>query len=269
MVNLPAKIGVFDSGIGGLSVLREIHRLLPQHPTVYVADQYHLPYGPRPTHEIRAYSEAITNFLIEQGCVVIVIACNTASAASLEYLRQRFPTVPFVGMEPALKPALAESRSGVVGVLSTRATAEGDLYKRLLQRYAEGRQVITQVAPELVRIAEEQSQHTRASRAIIADCLQPMLAAHADAIVLACTHFPFIADALQEVAGQGIKLIDPAPAVARQTARLWPTEAQITISSNMYFTSGNPENLQDTLARLVEIHHHVHRIMWNSAAIEL
>ncbi len=235
---LPPKIGVFDSGIGGLSVLREIHRLLPDHPTIYVADQANLPYGPRPIPEIQSFSDRITQFLIEQGAVVIVIACNTASAASLEYLRAKYPDMPFVGMEPAVKPALEASKTGVVGVLSTRATAEGMLYKRLLERYAEDKRVITRIAPELVRIAEEQSQHTPASRKIIADYLRPIIDGGADHIVLACTHFPFLADAIQELAGQGIFLVDPSPAVARQTARLWPNKFNPEPATNDYYTTG-------------------------------
>lgn len=250
---LPPKIGVFDSGIGGLSVLREIHRLLPHHPTIYVADQAHLPYGPRPVEEIQSFSDQITRFLIEQGAVVIVIACNTASAASLEYLRAQYPVMPFVGMEPAVKPALEASKTGVVGVLSTRATAEGILYKRLLDRYAEDKRVITQIAPELVRIAEEQSQHTPASRQIIADYLRPITEAGADHLVLACTHFPFLADVIQEIAGQSISLVDPSRAVARQTARLWPDVLEPEFGPNSYFTTGFCEPFQKLLHQWVEV----------------
>ena len=252
-MTLPPKIGVFDSGIGGLSVLREIHRLLPNHPTIYIADQANLPYGPRPIAEIQSFSDRITRFLIEQGAVVIVIACNTASAASLEYLRAKYPDRPFVGMEPAVKPALEASKTRVVGVLSTRATAEGTLYKRVLERYAEDKRVITQVAPDLVRIAEEQSQHTSASRAIISGYIRPMLDAGADHIVLACTHFPFLADAIHEVAGQGINLIDPSAAVARQAARLWRTDAIPEPAPNMYYTSGNTLSFQQTLKTLIDV----------------
>jgi glutamate racemase len=252
-VALPPKIGVFDSGIGGLSVLREIHHLLPNHPTVYIADQANLPYGPRPIAEIQAFSDRITRFLIEQGAVVIVIACNTASAASLEYLRTKYPDIPFVGMEPAVKPALEASKTGVVGVLSTRATAEGALYRRLLERYAEDKRVITQVAPDLVRIAEEQSQDASASRAIISDYIRPMVDVGADHIVLACTHFPFLANAIHDIAGQGVNLIDPSSAVARQTARLWPTDVIPEPAPNAYYTSGNTLSFQDTLKTLIDV----------------
>ncbi len=250
---LPPKIGVFDSGIGGLSVLREIHRLLPNHPTIYIADQANLPYGPRPISEIQAFSDRIIRFLIEQGAVVIVIACNTASAASLEYLRTKYPDMPFVGMEPAVKPALEASKTGVVGVLSTRATAEGSLYKRLLERYAEDKRVITQIAPYLVRIAEEQSQHTPASRIVITNYIRPIVDAGADQIVLACTHFPFLVDAIQEVAGPGIQLVDPSSAVARQTARLWPTDALPQPEPNTYYTSGDVVNFQQSLKILIGV----------------
>ncbi len=250
---LPPKIGVFDSGIGGLSVLREIHRLLPHHPTIYIADQANLPYGPRPISEIQAFSDRITHYLIKQGAVVIVIACNTASAASLEYLRAKYPNMPFVGMEPAVKPALEASKTGVVGVLSTRATAEGSLYKRLLERYTEDKHVITQVAPDLVRIAEEQSQNTPASRAIISDYIRPMIDAGADHVVLACTHFPFLADAICEVAGHGVQLVDPSPAVARQTARLWPADRTPELAPNTYYTSGDTVAFQVTLKTLIDV----------------
>jgi glutamate racemase len=258
----PPKIGVLDSGIGGLSVLREIHRFLPHHPTLYLADQVHLPYGPRPVEEIRAFCEAITQFLLEQGAVVIVIACNTASAASLLYLREKCPDVPFVGMEPAVKPAVERSRSGVVGVLSTRTTAEGALYQRVLQRYASGVRVITQVAPELVRIAEEQNQHMPESRAIIAQYVLPLVEAGADEIVLACTHFPFLADAIQEIAGAGVRLIDPSPAVAQQVARVWPPHLMVQAAPHQYFTSGAVEGLQTSLRSLIEIDALVNHTVW-------
>ena len=237
----------------GFLSFEKFHHLLPNYPTIYVADQANLPYGPRPIVEIQAFSDRITRFLVEQGAVVIVIACNTASAASLEYLRAKYPDMPFIGMEPAVKPALEASKTGVVGVLSTRATAEGSLYKRLLERYAEDKRVITQVAPDLVRIAEEQSQYTLASRAIISDYIRPIIEADADHIVLACTHFPFLADAIQNVVGQSITLVDPSSAVARQTARLWPADAVPQPAPNAYYTSGDVVRFQKSLKTLVDV----------------
>ncbi|MBI5670342.1 MAG: glutamate racemase [Chloroflexi bacterium] len=245
------KIGVLDSGIGGLSVLREIHRLLPHHPTLYYADQAHLPYGPRPAAETRGYVEAITRFLLERGAAVIVLACNAASAASLYDLREKYPTVPFVGMEPAVKPAAEATKTGVVGVLTTRTTANGHLYQRVLERYAAGVQVLTQIAPELVQIAEDGSQYTPESRAIIRGYVQPLVNANADHIVLACTHFPFLSDTIREFAPNAT-LVDPAPAVARQVARVWPPALRPHPAPHEYFTSGDKDRFAAVVRRVME-----------------
>ncbi len=233
------KIGVMDSGVGGLSVLREIHRLLPEVPTLYYADQGNLPYGPRPAEQIRGYVEAITRTLIDEGAVMMVIACNSASAAGLYPLRERFPDLPIVGMEPAVKPAARATKSGVIGVLTTQATADGHLYRRLLDLYAPSVEIVTQVAPELVRIVEEGSQHTLASRAVISRLLEPMLHAGADQIVLACTHFPFLIPTLRELVGETVALVDPGPAVARQVARVAPLDRLARGGAHLYFTSGS------------------------------
>ncbi len=247
---LSPKIGVLDSGIGGLSVLREIHRRLPDHPTLYYADQAHLPYGPRSAEETRGYVEAVTRFLLERGAAVIVLACNAASAASLYDLREKYPDVPFVGMEPAVKPAAEATRTGVVGVLTTRTTANGHLYQRVLERYAAGVQVLTQIAPELVQIAEDGSQHTPDSRAIIQGYVQPMVDANADHIVLACTHFPFLSSAIQAFAPHAT-LLDPAPAVARQVARVWPDGLTPQPAPNEYFTSGDAVRFEEVVRRVM------------------
>ncbi len=246
-------IGLLDSGIGGLSVLREVHRLLPNHPTLYYADQSHLPYGPRPPEEVRQFVDSITRFLLGQGAAVIVLACNAASAASLLYLREHYPDVPFVGMEPAVKPAVEATRTGVVAVLTTGATAAGPLYERVLKRYAGDVNVLTQIAPEFVTIAEAQSQDTPAGRAVIRRYIEPLLEAGADQIVLACTHFPFLSAAIQEIAGASVTLIDPAPAVARQVARLWPANLDPSPTANRYFTSGDPAAFQVMLKTLINI----------------
>ena len=241
---------MLDSGIGGLSVLREIHRLMPNHPTLYFADQAHLPYGPRPAEETRSYVETITRFLLERGAAVIVLACNAASAVSLYTLREKYPNVPFVGMEPAVKPAAEATQTGVVGVLTTRTTANGHLYQRVLERYAAGVQVMTQIAPELVRIAEDGSQHTPESRAIIQNYVQPMVEANADHIVLACTHFPFLSDTIQEFAPKAT-VVDPAPAVARQVARVWPDGVMPQPAPHEYFTSGDVARFKAMVRRVI------------------
>jgi glutamate racemase len=248
-------------------VLREIHQLLPNVPTIYVADQAHLPYGPRPAQEVRGFVEAITRFLIAQGAELIVLACHTASAASLHDLREQFPHVPFVGMEPAVKPAAEHTRSGVVGVLTTRTTAQGLLYQSVLERFAREVRVITQVAPDLVRIAEENTSHTAESQQIIRGYLQPMLAEGADEIVLACTHFPFLADVIQEIAGPDVQLIDPAPAVARQAKRLWQSDT--VQGAYRYYTTGDPKRLQFMLNTLLGISAPVTALQWEKDSLNV
>lgn len=244
------SIGVLDSGVGGLSVLRAIHQRLPAVPTLYFGDQAHVPYGTRPAQEIRAFVEQISAFLLEQGAAVLVVACNAASAAGLYYLRERFPHVPVVGMEPAVKPAAEATRTGTISVLTTQATADGILYRNLLEKYGNQVRILTQVAPELVRIAEENSQHSVASRQIIADYIQPLLAAGADQIALACTHFPFLQETIAEIAGSAVRLIDPGPAVARQVERVLPPHLrQSAVAEHRYFTSGDPLSFRRFLAQ--------------------
>lgn len=246
----PAAVGVFDSGVGGLSVLREIHRQLPSIPTLYYADQAHLPYGPRPAEEIREYVQCAADFLIEQGAVMIVLACHAASAASLRDLRSIYPEIPIVGIEPAVKPAAEATRSGVIGVLTTQATADGALYRGVVERYAVNVRVITQVAPELVTLVEQGMQDTAEGETILRRYVEPLLAAGADQIVLACTHFPFLKASLEKMIS--IPLVDPGPAVARQAGRVLP-QVQRWQAENRYFTSGSAERFKDMLARLIGV----------------
>lgn len=268
----PARIGVLDSGVGGLSVLREIHRLLPDHPTTFLADQAHLPYGSRPKIEIFAFSDAITRFLRARDAAVVVLACNTASAASLIDLRARYPDFPFVGMEPAVKPAAETTQSGVIGVLATHTTATGDLYRRTVARHAAAVRVIMQVAPDLVRLVEDEAWDTDAGIDILRANLAPLLDAGADQIVLACTHFPFLADAIKriihtEYADQAA-LVDPSAAVARQVERLIEVkhrssmEAASVSPTHEYFTTGNPAHFRGMMRRLIGVDAPVQRAVW-------
>lgn len=215
-----APIGVFDSGVGGLSVLRAVRDLLPGEHLIYVADQARVPYGPRQEHEIRAFSQQLTDWLLAKGAKLIVVACNTASTAALYDLRRLHPTVPFVGMEPAVKPAVAQSESGIVGVLATPTTLNGDMYASLLERYGHGARVLPQPAPGLVDAIEYGRLDDPAVRMRLAAELHPLLMAGMDQLVLGCTHFPFAADLIQEIVGPDVTLVDPAPAVARQVQRV-------------------------------------------------
>ena len=213
-------IGVLDSGIGGLSVLREIQQLLPHENLLYVADQAHLPYGTRPLDEVREFSEGITRFMLAQNAKLVVIACNTASAAALYDLRETFPDMPFVGMEPAVRPAARDTRTGIIGVIATKATFQGRLYASLIDRFANGLEVITRDCPELVLLAERGMPYTESDYADVSDLLADFREAHADQLVLGCTHFAFVKPLIAAAMGEDAAIIDPAPAVAQQVQRV-------------------------------------------------
>ena len=201
-------------------MLRAIHQLMPDEPLLYLADQAHVPYGPRPLEEVRHFSEAITRYLLHQGARLIVVACNTASAAALKYLRSTFPEVPFVGMEPAVKPAAEHTRSGVVGVSGDPATFQGELYASVVERFGQGVKLLQHTCPGLVTQIESGALESDETRRILEEALQPMLEQGIDTVVLGCTHYPFVIPLIQQITGPGVRVIDPAPAVARQVQRL-------------------------------------------------
>lgn len=215
-----APIGVFDSGVGGLSVWREIVRILPGEAMLYLADQAHVPYGARSPAQVAALTHAATAWLIDQGAKLIVIACNTASAAALTSLRQRWPQVPIVGMEPAVKPASQATRSGHVGVLATPGTLRAARFSHLVERFANGVQVHTLMGAGLVERVERNELRGPTVEAHIREIMAPVQDVPIDHLVLGCTHFPFLASSLQKVLGDEVTLVDPAPAVARQTQRV-------------------------------------------------
>ncbi len=213
-------VGVFDSGIGGLTVWREIARLLPNRDLVYYGDQAHCPYGSRPPAEICKLTRRAVEILARQGAEVIVVACNTASAAALDYLRREFPAVSFVGMEPAIKPAAAASRMRRIGLLATRATLGGNLLARTRDRWAHDMEVIPATPEGLVDRIEAGDTDSPETEAIVRAAVQPLCAAGVDVIVLGCTHYPFVAPLIRKIAGEGVAILDPSPAVARQVARI-------------------------------------------------
>src|SRR5215208_1837834 len=215
-----SPIGVFDSGLGGISVLRAIREKLPEEPVIYFGDQGHIPYGPRPMEQIRIFSETITRFLLERGAKILVVACNTASAASLKYLREKFPAVPFVGMEPAVKPAAEHTHTGKVGVLATPATFQGALYASVVERFANGVELFQNTCPGLVQQIEMGNLDGETTHKILEDALSPMLEKNIDTVVLGCTHYSFVIPLVQQIVGDRVRVIDPAPSVARQIQRL-------------------------------------------------
>jgi glutamate racemase len=249
-------LGLFDSGLGGLSVLRAVRARLPQASIIYFGDNGHIPYGARPLSQVREFSYAITHFLIAHGAQVIVVACNTASAAALASLRQapEFSGLPFVGMEPAVKPAAEVTRSGVVGVLATPATFQGELYASVVERFAQGVTVLQEVCPGLVQQIEAGEVDSPATAAMLRRWLQPMLARGIDALVLGCTHYPFVIPTIERICGPGVRVIDPAPAVARQVARVCERLSSDTETDGRgrvaYYTSGPPAAFELALEKL-------------------
>jgi glutamate racemase len=217
-------IGVFDSGVGGLSVLHHIRSALPDANLIYVADSAHVPYGDKSAPYIEARSNALTRFLLLQGAEAIVIACNTATAAAALGLRDKFNTLPIIAMEPAVKPAVTATKSGIVGVLATVGTLESARFAALLEKYAGNVKIVTQGCPGLVEVVERGDLHGIEVRRLIERYTAPLLAAGADTIILGCTHYPFLAPLIKEVVGEQITLVDTGVAVARELKRRVDTE---------------------------------------------
>ena len=212
-------IGVFDSGVGGLSVWRELYKEFPGEKYLYVSDSGYCPYGPKPKEEVIRRAKGITDFLISRGAEIIVVACNTATAAAIEYLRGHYP-IPFVGMEPAVKPAAINTKTGAIGVLATKGTFKGELYLRTLHKFASNAKVLEQVGEGLVELVEGGNTETPEAREIIGKYIVPMLEENVDHIVLGCTHYPFLEKLIREFAGDGVEIVNPAPAIARRAGEV-------------------------------------------------
>lgn len=248
-------IGLFDSGVGGLSVLRAVARSLPGHNLTYFADQKYCPYGSRPPQEIRALSARIAQFLIAQDCRVIVVACNTASAAALYSLRETFPEIIFVGMEPAVKPAASATRSGKIAVLATRGTLEGELFANTRDEFARDVQVLTVYPTDWVERVERGDIDSPETEQSVRMVIEPLLAAGVDEIALGCTHYPFLSPLIEKIADGRATILDPSEPVARQTTRV----AQETILSTApppvytFYTSGDAQDFARVLGKLLNV----------------
>jgi glutamate racemase len=264
-------IGIFDSGVGGLSVLRAVREVLASESLIYLADQVHVPYGPRSLEQVRAFSEGITRYLLAQDAKLVVVACNTASAAALHHLRQVFSQVSFVGMEPAVKPAAERTKSGVVGVLATPATFQGELFASVVERFANGVTVLQDTCPGLVMEVDAGHLDTPKVRTILERALKPMLAQGIDTVVLGCTHFPFVIPTIEAIVGPGVRVIDPAPAIARQVKRLLEANGLRSPEKNSnlvrYLTTGDPEKLAGLLPRLIEDTAEVRKLVWDELVL--
>ena len=248
-------IAIFDSGVGGLSVLHHVCTMLPQENILYFADQAHVPYGPRSAKQIQAFCQAITQFFIAQGAKIIVVACNTASAVALAPLRQTFPHIPIVGMEPAVKPAAQQTKSGKVGVLATAVTFRSPRYADLMARFAQNITIYEDPCLGLVDLIEGGQAHSPQTEQLLHSILTPMLAADIDTLVLGCTHYPFVLPWLAEMVGTAVSIIDPAPAIARQTARILQERdllAPLTASRQIHLlTTGNKVALQQFASQVL------------------
>lgn len=212
-------IGVFDSGIGGLSVLHDIHKLLPHEDLIYVGDSAHAPYGDRSARYVRERSQAIADFLLDQGVKAIVIACNTATAEAASQLRETMD-VPVIGLEPAVKPAAKLSKSGVIGVLATQRTINSERLLGLTERYARDKKVLAQACPGLVEHVEACDLDSDALSQLLQKYINPLLAEGVDALILGCTHYPFILPAIRAITGNEIQLLETGRPVAEQLKRV-------------------------------------------------
>jgi glutamate racemase len=246
-------IGIFDSGVGGLSVLREIRRELPAEDLLYVADTGYAPYGDQSDEAIKERAITIAQFLVSQSTKAIVVACNTATSIAIETLRAQF-SVPVVAIEPAVKLAALNTRSAVVGVLATKQTLSGPRFSRLLAAYGADVQVLLQPCPGLVDQVERGDLYSEATRSLVGQYVLPLLRKGADTLVLGCTHYPFLIPVIQNVAGPSVTIIDPSAAVARELRRRLQISQLLSQGSQpgteRFLTSGSPDKVQSVVAQL-------------------
>lgn len=246
-------VGIFDSGVGGLSVLKEIREMLPHEDILYLADTANCPYGSKTREQIRRLASGIARFLISQGAKLIVVACNTASVASLAHLRAEF-AIPFVGMVPAVKPAASSSRSRRVGVMATSATFQGEMFDDLVRKFASDVEIVRQVCPGLVQVVEKGQVDSPETDQMLADYVRPLIEAQVDTIVLGCTHYVFLRRAVQNLVGPDVAVIDSGQAVARQVTRVLEDNALVNakgdVGKTLYFTTGDAQQVATVITRL-------------------
>ncbi len=247
-------IGVFDSGVGGLWVLKYIREQFSQYDYIYFGDQIHIPYGSKSISQIRDFSEEITSFLISKGCQLIVIACNTASASSLDYLRNKFPDTLFIGIEPAVKPASEKSQTKKIGVLATSTTLQGSFYHSLVGRFNNQVKIFENSCSGLVEQIEDNQLDSEKTVAILNEALLPMIKENIDTIVLGCTHYPFVASEIRKIVGDKINIIDPTKSIVQQVGRILENNNLIDTSllkGNLkIFTTGSVDKIKLFLSKI-------------------
>ena len=254
MPSATQPIGILDSGAGGLSVWREIRCELPAENLLYAADTAHLPYGDKPAGLVRQRVHRLAEALVGQGAKALVVACNTATAAAVESLRERF-ALPVVGMEPGIKPAIQGSRNGVVGILATEAMVRSRRMEDLVRRYANGKQVIIQPCPGLVEQVERHALHGTETIRLLQQYLDPILDGGADTLVLGCTHYPFLIEPIRHLVGHRLQIIDTAPAIARRLYSLLAEQGLLNTANTQggmrFFTSGDPASQAELFSQLL------------------
>lgn len=250
-----APIGVFDSGLGGLSVWRELDVMIPAEKVLYIADSAYVPYGTRPPEEIRARSIAVTRFLIARGVKLVVVACNTASAIAIDDLRAKFPDTQFVGLEPAVKPAVGMSLTGRVGVLATPRTVSGDRLRVLIEHWADGVKVHSIAGNGMVELVEAGQLEGEKVNQVLAPILDPLLDLDVDVLVLGCTHYPFLRQAIERYVGPDVRVIDSGEAIARRTMNLLQTDRMLhergVLGALTMFTTGNAAEASRVASQLL------------------
>ncbi len=240
-------IGIFDSGIGGTSIWKEIHTLLPNEDTIYLADSFNAPYGPKGKEAIINLSIKNTEYLINKGCKLIVVACNTATTNAIDYLRDTYK-VPFIGIEPAIKPAALQTKNNAIGILATKGTLSSALFSKTSGIFASNKNVIEQVGEGIVELIEKGKLQSEEMKVLLKTYLKPMIDANIDYLVLGCTHYPYLIPLLVELLPSHVKIIDSGEAVARQTKTILKEnnllDTESFKSNNHFYTNGDPSIMQ-------------------------
>ncbi|CAL2059752.1 glutamate racemase [Tenacibaculum sp. 190524A05c] len=243
-------IGIFDSGIGGTSIWKEIHSLLPNEQTIYLSDSFNAPYGQKSRQKILELSIKNTEFLLKQNCKTIVVACNTATTNAIKYLRSSYD-VPFIGIEPAIKPASILTKSKKIGILATKGTLNSELFEKTSSKIDQEVQIIEQIGEGLVELIESNQIDSPEMDELLQRYLQPMLKEHVDCLVLGCTHYPYLISKIKKIVGESLKIIDSGEAVARQTKNILQQlnllSQQPNNKENVFYINKNKTVLQHIL----------------------
>ncbi|GAB1308482.1 glutamate racemase [Urechidicola sp. KH5] len=244
-------IGIFDSGIGGTSIWKEIQKLLPNESTIYLADSKNAPYGAKSKEAIIDLSIKNVNILLRKNCKLIVVACNTATTNSISFLRSNFD-VPFIGIEPAIKPAALKTTTNNIGILATKGTLSSSLFSKTSQTFASNIQVVEQIGTGIVELIETGKLHSKEMTALLITYLNPMLKANIDHLVLGCTHYPYLIPQIKDIVGPKVTIIDSGYAVAKQTKSILELNNLLNSNtlegSHIFYTNNNKAVLNNLLA---------------------